>query len=672
MGIDLVNKNQRFSGRKNLKINEKIELFEEYLNNGNTGKTIIYDTIYEGYPIGMYLKTIRYELNDEEKAKKYSEETINKLASLGLLDDKHESTITKKIDRLIEFVQNNPELWEFSYHKTIDTIINEFFEENIDEEKREELIKQLEMANKDYDYIHSRNKKGKISEADIERLKEAGIGRAFGKSNKQQRIMDEYGIGNEAFKYIINHYGSLEDFYIAYIDTLMKGNIEKIINKKLLGQNKLIKYFDLNASDFIYRDNQGYLELLETLMGEKIIIIKDKNEIFKIVNEILQSVNDKKANMVRMYYGLDGYKKMPYQQIGEQYGITRERVRQLMEKSIRILGLSKEKLQTVENFIVNYNMEEEVVRRFVIEYFKKYSVFYTKNKRKIDKKVQKEFKSFLRKKVKDGMETEKNVNTLIVNLELSPRIYNCLNEAGIYTVRGVTNKTEKEMIYILGENSFNRLKERIYSLGLSFKEETKKEIEYNTPIEELNLSVRSYNALKKCGVKTLVELAKKKESELKKLDNFGAKSLAEINTILNALGLELKRDEKQKKHKIREKQEIGYDIKIEELGFSTRTYNTLKRGKANTFGDLINTTEDEFYNMWGFGRKAMNEIKEKVHSMGFTLIDEDEELEETKIVTAQEMGEAGFEVGIGDIDKFDETEKELENLVEKEKEGGNK
>ena len=39
-------------------------------------------------------------------------------------------------------------------------------------------------------------------------------------------------------------------------------------------------------------------------------------------------------------------------------------------------------------------------------------------------------------------------------------------------------------------------------------------------------------------------------------------------------------------------------------------------------------------------------------------------------IKAQDVGEAGFEVGIGDIDKFDEAEKVLENLVEKEKEGG--
>ena len=36
---------------------------------------------------------------------------------------------------------------------------------------------------------------------------------------------------------------------------------------------------------------------------------------------------------------------------------------------------------------------------------------------------------------------------------------------------------------------------------------------------------------------------------------------------------------------------------------------------------------------------------------------------------SQQIGEAGFEVGIGNIDKFDEAERVLENLVEKEKEG---
>ena len=43
---------------------------------------------------------------------------------------------------------------------------------------------------------------------------------------------------------------------------------------------------------------------------------------------------------------------------------------------------------------------------------------------------------------------------------------------------------------------------------------------------------------------------------------------------------------------------------------------------------------------------------------------------EYKEIFAQDIGQAGFEIGIGDIDKFDEAEKVLENLVEKEKEGG--
>ena len=401
MGIDLVNKNQRFSGRKNLKINEKIELFEEYLNNGNTGKTIIYDTIYEGYPIGMYLKTIRYELNDEEKAKKYSEETINKLASLGLLDDKHESTITKKIDRLIEFVQNNPELWQCTYFRGTNTNINEYFGKNLDSNKRKELIDLLKTLKKDYEYILGRKSKGKLREKDIERLREAGVGGVFGNSNKQQEMIDEYGIENNVFKNITKRYGSLERFYMTYIESLMKGNNEKTIDKNLLGKNKLIRYFDLNAPDFIYRDNEGYLKFLENLLGKKIIIIENKNVIFECVDEIIESLKEENVEIMKRSYGLDGFKKVSYQKIGELNGITREGVRQRIERSIKAIEPLNVNVLMIQKYILNYGVNEEEVQKFLNVYFKKYSAFYTEQVRPIDKGVKEELTALLSKKMKN-------------------------------------------------------------------------------------------------------------------------------------------------------------------------------------------------------------------------------------------------------------------------------
>jgi DNA-directed RNA polymerase subunit alpha len=50
----------------------------------------------------------------------------------------------------------------------------------------------------------------------------------------------------------------------------------------------------------------------------------------------------------------------------------------------------------------------------------------------------------------------------------------------------------------------------------------------STPVDELELSVRSSNCLKTANIKTIGELTKKTEDELKKTKNFGKKSLNEI------------------------------------------------------------------------------------------------------------------------------------------------
>ena len=58
-------------------------------------------------------------------------------------------------------------------------------------------------------------------------------------------------------------------------------------------------------------------------------------------------------------------------------------------------------------------------------------------------------------------------------------------------------------------------------------------------VEELELSVRSYNCLKNANIQTLRELVQKTEPEMLRTKNFGRKSLNEIKEILLSLGLNL-------------------------------------------------------------------------------------------------------------------------------------
>ena len=61
-------------------------------------------------------------------------------------------------------------------------------------------------------------------------------------------------------------------------------------------------------------------------------------------------------------------------------------------------------------------------------------------------------------------------------------------------------------------------------------------------IEELDLSVRSYNCLKRAGINTVFDLTEKTEPEMMKVRNLGRKSLEEVKVKLSDLGLGLKND----------------------------------------------------------------------------------------------------------------------------------
>ncbi len=75
------------------------------------------------------------------------------------------------------------------------------------------------------------------------------------------------------------------------------------------------------------------------------------------------------------------------------------------------------------------------------------------------------------------------------------------------------------------------------------REEVKKEKVLEMTIEELDLSVRSFNCLKRAGIDTVEDLINRTEEDMIKVRNLGRKSLEEVIQKLHSLGLDLKRVE---------------------------------------------------------------------------------------------------------------------------------
>ena len=93
-------------------------------------------------------------------------------------------------------------------------------------------------------------------------------------------------------------------------------------------------------------------------------------------------------------------------------------------------------------------------------------------------------------------------------------------------------------------NLFINLTDHISNVEIMVeKEEDQKEKVLEMSIDELDLSVRSYNCLKRAGINTVEELANKSEDDMMKVRNLGKKSLEEVIQKLEELGLGLKPSE---------------------------------------------------------------------------------------------------------------------------------
>jgi hypothetical protein len=141
-------------------------------------------------------------------------------------------------------------------------------------------------------------------------------------------------------------------------------------------------------------------------------------------------------------------------------------------------------------------------------------------------------------------------------LELSVRTSCCLKNGNIRFIGELVQKTEAEMLRLpsFGRKSLNELKEVLAQIGLQFGESLSAWPPENIEIlsqqaarlldgvDDLVLSVRSFNCLKNEGINYIGELVQKSEAEMLRTPNFGRKSLNEIREVLAQDGLEFGMD----------------------------------------------------------------------------------------------------------------------------------
>ena len=89
-------------------------------------------------------------------------------------------------------------------------------------------------------------------------------------------------------------------------------------------------------------------------------------------------------------------------------------------------------------------------------------------------------------------------------------------------------------------NLFVSLTDQVMPVSMVQPEDDKKDKVLDMTIEELDLSVRAYNCLKRAGINSVAELVLKNQEDMMKVRNLGRKSLEEVEQKLSGLGLSLK------------------------------------------------------------------------------------------------------------------------------------
>jgi DNA-directed RNA polymerase subunit alpha len=89
---------------------------------------------------------------------------------------------------------------------------------------------------------------------------------------------------------------------------------------------------------------------------------------------------------------------------------------------------------------------------------------------------------------------------------------------------------------------FRELSGEVDNVNILPAEDESQPSDYSITVEELNLSVRSYNCLKREGINTVGDLVQKSEAELMDIRNFGQKSIDEVKAKLAEFGRHLREE----------------------------------------------------------------------------------------------------------------------------------
>lgn len=268
---------------------------------------------------------------------------------------------------------------------------------------------------------------------------------------------------------------------------------------------------------------------------KKLVIIDTENQdlFLQRMEEIL---SEREMGVMRLRYGIDTGKQMSLQEVGKQFGVNQERIRQILAKSLR-------KLRNPANcrlLLPNYQRYTKALQscqevRSVSE-----------NLDGLYNRANLEYNWILHRKeiAESEPEIRKKLEHLvqISDMAIPEDWKEILKSNGITTVFDYmeTDHVKLEKVKEFCPDFSCTVLDAMF--GIPVQDPGKANAMWDVPISELNLSTRTFNALNRARIDTLGDLAKKSKNEVMKIRNFGRSCYEELELVLAKYNISLVED----------------------------------------------------------------------------------------------------------------------------------
>ena len=592
------------SKRSTVKLEQKIEIFEEFMK---TGEELVGNTTFNGYPIGQWAIRIRNNLNrmnDEKGRINPTKEQLEKLESMGILERQIDSTIDEKIDSLVEWGRKYPKI------KIAPMATDEELREYVKtDEEFSQIQEEYKKMQRYYEYVKYRKYQGELNEEQIQRGKEGEIGGVFGYSTRIEELAKKYGIVEKDADYLLTKFGTLDNFYEMHNTGGLVSKRDKTLEEKIIRQ----------VVDIDDNSNIGYDNLYKEILGKTNGVSFYSSEELK---KALEELSERERYVIESIYGImEGRAPITLEEVGRKIGVTRGGAFPIKHKALRKLR-STSRLSKIRIFAgIENNKYLTDKERQQIEELKKdiqlQNGDLSENLSKL-KEIQERIEARKREEQKEKLK-QQIINGQVPMDKLSKFSYEDLLDMGI----------EPEIVNTICSDVDEYKKREEESERLS--------------ISKVGFSTRTFNCLKKAGIRSLADLSDKTEMDLIMIRNLGKRSFEEIIAKMQEYGISLKTEkqleQEENQQRLREEEpeesEEAEELSINKMGFSTRTFNCLKKAKIRSLADLSDKTEKDLIMIRNLGKRSFEEIVAKMQEYGMSLRTE-EQLEQERIERQEE------------------------------------